>query len=104
MPVPKVVEEHVEIAKFSLRDRVQQRLEEQSVGRERSSERGVEQVVDVPVEQMAEVSQYPGDTVEAVELRKMCFERYTAWDAFQAAFNEVKTLISVECGLVEGVN
>ena len=48
MPVPKVVEEHVEIAKVSSRDRFQQRFEEQSVGQERISGRIVGQVVDVP--------------------------------------------------------
>ena len=45
MPVPKVVEEHVEITKVSSQNRVQQRFEEQSVGRERILERRVEQVV-----------------------------------------------------------
>ena len=56
MPVPKVVEEHVEIAKVSSRDRFQQRFEEQSVGQERISGRIVEQVVDVPAGHVAEVS------------------------------------------------
>ena len=52
---PKAVEEHVEIAKVFSRNGVQQRFEEHCVGWERNSERGVEQVVDVPTGQMAEV-------------------------------------------------
>ena len=62
--------EHVEIAKVSSQQRVQQAFAEQSVGRERISECGVAQVADVSAGQMVEVSQYPGDTVETVELRK----------------------------------
>ena len=58
-----MVEEHVEISKVSSKNSVQQRFEEQSVGR--ISERGVEQVVGVPAGRMAEVCRYPGGTVEA---------------------------------------
>ena len=55
----------VEMAKVSSQNRVQQRFEEQSVGQERISERRVEQFVDGPAGHMAEVSQSPGETVEA---------------------------------------
>ena len=54
MPVPTVVEEHVEISKVSSLNSVQQRFEEHCVGRERISEHEVEEVVDVPAGQMAE--------------------------------------------------
>ena len=54
MPVPTVVEEHIGIAKVSSQNRVHQRFEEQSVGRERILKRRVEQIVDVPAGQMAE--------------------------------------------------
>ena len=60
----------------------------------------VEQVVDVPAGQMVEVSQYPGDTVETVELRKNLFESCTDRDECQAAFNELTTLMSAQCGQV----
>ena len=60
----------------------------------------VEQVVDVPAGQMVEVSQYPGDTVETVELRKNVFERCTDGDECQAAFNELTTLMLAQFGQV----
>ena len=77
MPVPKVVEEHVEITKVSSQNRVQQRSEEQSVVRERISECEVEQVVDVSAGQMAEVLLYHVDTIESVEFRKKFFSGCT---------------------------
>ena len=43
-----MVEEHAEITKVFSRNRFTERFEEESVGRERISERRVEQVVDVP--------------------------------------------------------
>ena len=49
------------------------------------SERRVEQVVDVPARQVVEVSQFPGDTVETVELRKKFFEENIDRDECQAA-------------------
>ena len=50
---------------------------------ERISERRVEQqVVDVPARQMAEESQYPGDTVGAVELRKKNFRNVHRQELF----------------------
>ena len=57
--IVKVVEEHVKITKVSSQNMVQQRFGEQIVG--------------VPAGQMAEVSQFQGETVEAAEFRKKFF-------------------------------
>ena len=54
-----------------------------------------------PARQTAEVSQSPGETVEPVELRKKFFERYTDRDEWQAAPDELKTLLLVQFGLLE---
>ena len=70
MPVLKVVEERVQVAKVSARDRGSTAL------------RGAE----------CRLGAHPGDTVGAVELRKKFEERDTDRDACQAALNELSTV------------
>ena len=87
MPVPEVVEEHVDIAKVSSQNRVPQLFQEQSAGQERISERRVEQTVDVP----NKCRRRCPETVEAVEFRKKFFDMYTDRGACRAALKRLKT-------------
>ena len=102
MPVPKVLEGHVEMTNVSSRNRVQQRLEEQSVGRKRISECGVEQV-DVSAGQL-EVSQYPPETrVSQSSFGRSFFGMYTdrhtpstSWKGSGCSLERSQLLVRVE--------
>ena len=96
LPVPKVVEE------LSSRNTVQQPFQEQSVGQERISECGVEQVVPVPARQI-EVSQCLGDTGESLVFRRSFFWMYTgmdspsmSWKGRCCSFRRTQFLLGVE--------
>ena len=50
------------------------------------------------------MSQYPGDTAEAVELRQKFFAKHADRDEYQAALHELETHLVVQFGLLEGRN